>query len=195
MTSRDRSLTDPRELQVLAHPVRLRLLQALYDRGEATATELAESVGESPANCSWHLRQLAKYGFVQEAGAGTGRQRPWKPVPRLLSWSAEGSQALAAAGDELDSVFQEEEFAALRAWQAWRRSDPPDWQSAAGIAQGIAWLTVEELAEVNAEFARMMGRYLDRAADPSSRPSGARRIRLFAWAVPAQPVADDKGGA
>jgi DNA-binding transcriptional ArsR family regulator len=194
MELHDRSLTDPRELRALAHPVRLRLLQALYDRGEATATELAEAAGESPANCSWHLRQLAKFGFVQEAGTGVGRRRPWKPIARSLSWGAGSeSEALASAGDVLNSALQEEEFAALRAWQAWRRSDPPEWQEAANLAQGVAWLTAEELAEVNAEFAQIMRRHLDRAADPSIRPAGARRIRMFSWAVPAQPATDESG--
>jgi DNA-binding IclR family transcriptional regulator len=54
----------------------------------ATATQLAERVGESPANCSWHLRQLARYGFVEEAGGGTGREGPWRPVPGVCTWDA-----------------------------------------------------------------------------------------------------------
>ena len=58
----------------MAHPVRLRLLAELADLGQATATELAERTGESPANCSWHLRQLARYGFIEEAESGAGRR-------------------------------------------------------------------------------------------------------------------------
>ncbi len=195
MEMHERVLTDAAELRVLAHPVRLRLLQALYETGEATATDLAQAVGDSPSNCSWHLRQLAKFGFVEEAGPRSGRQRPWKPVPRALSWGA-GSESttLAAASDDLDLALLEEEFAAFRAWQAWRRSDPSEWQEAAGLAQGIAWLTAEELTALNAEFAQVMRRHLARAVDPALRPADARRIRLFAWAVPAQPLADEGGG-
>src|SRR2546423_11325721 len=81
-----RELRDPRALRAMAHPVRLRLMEELLIRGPATATELAERVGENPANCSWHLRQLAKYGFVEEAGGGTGRQRPWQIVPKGQRW-------------------------------------------------------------------------------------------------------------
>ena len=65
-------------MRALAHPVRLALLEALTDAGQLTATEAGERVGESPANTSFHLRQLAKYGFVEEAEGGTGRRRPWK---------------------------------------------------------------------------------------------------------------------
>src|SRR4030088_3589210 len=70
--------TDPRALRALAHPLRLRLLELLVLRGPMTATEAADLLGESPANCSFHLRTLAKYGYVEEAGGGRGRQRPWR---------------------------------------------------------------------------------------------------------------------
>src|SRR3954454_18748236 len=73
-----RELTDPKAMRALAHPVRLALLEALTDAGPLTATEAGEKVGESPANASFHLRQLAKYGFVEEAEGGTGRRRPWR---------------------------------------------------------------------------------------------------------------------
>ena len=54
-------------MRALAHPVRLALLEVLADEGRLTATEAGERIGESPANASFHLRQLAKYGFVEEA--------------------------------------------------------------------------------------------------------------------------------
>jgi DNA-binding transcriptional ArsR family regulator len=69
---------DAKTIRALAHPVRIALLEALVDAGTLTATEAGEHVGESPANASFHLRQLAKYGFVEEAEGGTGRRRPWQ---------------------------------------------------------------------------------------------------------------------
>jgi len=72
-------------LRALTHPARQSLLRALAAAGSATATELAGQIGESPANCSWHLRQLARYGFVTEAGGGTGRQRPWRIADPLVA--------------------------------------------------------------------------------------------------------------
>ena len=65
------------ELKALSHPLRLDLLEAVTIHRQLTATQAAEIVGESPANCSWHLRQLAKYGFLEEVPGTTGRQRPW----------------------------------------------------------------------------------------------------------------------
>src|SRR3954449_12894055 len=71
-------ITDPKAMRALAHPVRMALLDALTVHQQLTATEAGEIVGESPANTSFHLRQLAKYGYVEEAEAGAGRRRPWK---------------------------------------------------------------------------------------------------------------------
>ena len=72
---RPRELTDPKAMRALAHPVRLQLLEELADAGTLTATQAAERLGESPSNISFHLRQLAKYGYVIEAEGGTHAQR------------------------------------------------------------------------------------------------------------------------
>ncbi|MFD0688021.1 winged helix-turn-helix domain-containing protein [Actinomadura fibrosa] len=182
-----RHLTDPGEIRALAHPVRQRIMRVLWSLRSATATEIADAVGESPANCSWHLRQLAKHGFVEETGEGRGRRRPWRPASRSLRWGGSTeSGGAAAASDELSAVVMEEEFEGLRAWNTWRRTDPPEWQDVADFSQALAWLTVEELAEVQAEFVAIMTRYRDR-----ERPPGARPIRMFAWAVPAEPMPAD----
>src|SRR5271154_7351004 len=75
-----RDVNDPKTLRALTHPVRLALLEALALEGPLTATAAGELIGESPTTCSFHFRQLAKYGFVEEADGGPGRLRPWKIV-------------------------------------------------------------------------------------------------------------------
>ncbi len=75
-----RDISDPRTMRALAHPVRLALLEALRREGPLTATRAAELLDDSPGNMSWHLQTLAKYGFVEEAGGGRGRSRPWRVV-------------------------------------------------------------------------------------------------------------------
>src|ERR1700761_5736702 len=71
-------LTDPRALRALAHPIRLELVGLLRRLGPLTATQAAELIGESSGSTSFHLRQLAKYGLVEDAGGGAGRERPWR---------------------------------------------------------------------------------------------------------------------
>jgi len=73
-----RELTDPRAMRAITHPVRLALIEALSLEGPLTATRAAEVIGESPTTCSFHFRQLAKYGFVEQASTGPGRMRSWR---------------------------------------------------------------------------------------------------------------------
>src|SRR5215475_15913022 len=71
-------VTDPKALRALAHPIRLSLMGLLRTEGPLTATKAGELLGESSASTSFHLRQLAKYGLVEETGGGQGRERPWR---------------------------------------------------------------------------------------------------------------------
>ena len=71
-------VTDPHRIRALAHPLRLALLELLGD-GPATATECAASTGDSVASCSFHLRMLAKYGWIEPAER-RGREKPWQLV-------------------------------------------------------------------------------------------------------------------
>ena len=99
-------VTDPKAMRALAHPVRIALLEALTVHGQLTATEAGEIVGESPANTSFHLRQLAKYGFVEEAEGGTGRRRPWKRKHLGMSFSeVHEDPETAAAARELSRAW------------------------------------------------------------------------------------------
>ena len=83
MTERTIKLTDPRALRAVAHPTRLALVGLLRREGPMTATEAGETIGESAASCSFHLRQLAKYGLVEEAGAAEVGDEHQAPAARL----------------------------------------------------------------------------------------------------------------
>ena len=69
--------TSPADI-VLAHPVRAELLDLVRERGTLTSTEAARRLGHSSGLCSFHLRQLARYGYLEEADHGRGRVRPWR---------------------------------------------------------------------------------------------------------------------
>src|ERR1700759_4388523 len=119
-------VTDPRAMRALAHPVRMGLIEGLGD-GRLTATEAGERVGESPANTSFHLRQLAKYGFVEEAEGGTGRRRPWK-LKNLGLRIEDAHEAPEAqlASRELDRVFRDRYLARAEQGLADRHALPPE---------------------------------------------------------------------
>src|SRR5262249_11548655 len=101
-------LTDPRALRAYAHPIRLKLVGLLRRTGPLTATQAGEKIGESAANCSFHLRQLAKFGLVEEAGGGKGRERPWRATSITTEWPDGGADPEAVeAGAMLSRVVVE----------------------------------------------------------------------------------------
>lgn len=185
-----REVRDPRELRALTHPVRLGLLEQLLVHGPATATELAERLqDQSPANCSWHLRQLARYGYVEEGGSGPGRQRRWRLVPASQTiGESDDAPELARATDEFDQLLLDRAVATRRAWQSSRHGEPKRWRDATFTASSWAWLTADEMAEfreqLNALVERMLFPTLERI-DPAKRPPGCRPAQLVAWLVPA----------
>src|ERR1700733_12702837 len=81
---RQLQVNDPALMRALAPPLRWQLLEALTHAGTLTATQASEILGETPANCAFHLRTLAKYGFAREAGGGRGRERPWTRTRRTI---------------------------------------------------------------------------------------------------------------
>ncbi|WP_328440354.1 helix-turn-helix domain-containing protein [Streptomyces sp. NBC_00444] len=78
---RPNRVLDARSLRGLAHPLRMRLLGELRRNGPATASQLADKLSESSGATSYHLRQLAEYGFVEDAPEhGKGRERWWRAM-------------------------------------------------------------------------------------------------------------------
>jgi DNA-binding transcriptional ArsR family regulator len=82
---------DARTLRVLAHPLRIRLLTALREFGPATASKLADRLGESSGATSYHLRQLATHGFVEDdPELGKGRERWWRAKHAGMAFDRSG---------------------------------------------------------------------------------------------------------
>jgi DNA-binding transcriptional ArsR family regulator len=177
-----RQLTDPKAMRAMAHPVRLALLQALNDAGTLTATEAAERVGESPSNCSFHLRQLAKYGFVEEAPGGTGRQRPWRAIHTGFSMTDvhEDPETAMAAG-ALASVVTDRWLERARQGLDRRRYAPDEWRRVTGTDQMTLYVTPDEMKAINDELLAILGRYRERIADAAKRPEGSRPVEHISF--------------
>src|SRR5580692_2854340 len=99
-------LADPRALRAYAHPIRMALMGLLRTEGPLTATRAGELLGESSGTCSFHLRQLAKYGLVEEAGGGAGREKPWRATTMFTAWpDVADDPDMAAASDLFRGVL------------------------------------------------------------------------------------------
>ena len=178
-------LSDPKALRALAHPTRLALVGQLRIHGQLTATQAGELLGESSASCSFHLRQLAKYGLVEEAGGGQGRERPWRATTMFTSWPevADDPKVEAAAG-LLSSAVADIWFRDLRRWIDVRPDEPEEWQRAAEFGDTAVYVTADELAEVGQRTRALVDAYLARQADPDLRPPGARLVSVLHIAHP-----------
>jgi predicted ArsR family transcriptional regulator len=181
-------LTDPRALRAYAHPVRMSLVALLRTEGPLTATRAGEMLGESSGTCSFHLRQLAKYGLVEEAGGGTGREKPWRAAATSTSWETlADTPELAAATSLLDTVVAERYFEQLMRWLEHSQQETPQWQQAALFGDRILYVTPGELAELGRKVLELVDVYFDRQVKPELRPPDARLVTYLHLAFPTKP--------
>jgi len=179
MDERVAPTTDPQRIRAVTHPLRLELLE-LLDDGPATATECAASSGESVASCSFHLRMLAKYGWI-EAAERRGREKPWQLVTagRDIRPDGDDPDSMRAVAS-MAALWLEHETEHVRQWLADAPREPIEWVQASTLYESKAWATVEEVAELSAAVQRLTDRFDERGDDPSKRPLGARPVRVFA---------------
>ena len=174
-------VTDPRMLRALAHPARLAILRYLALDGPATATECAEVAGLSPSACSYHLRSLAQYGFVEEdrESAADGRQRPWRARVISLTWGNEpGTTAgMRVAGQLLEETMRAQAEELRERYQDRQSEYPAQWQRALGSTNDVLHVTPEELIALQERLIELFGEF--RRLSPDERPPGTGRVHVL----------------
>jgi len=182
-----RLLDDPVAIRALAHPLRHDLMSIIGRLGKATTADAARELGISHGLASHHLRQLAKYGFVEQVAGKDHRERPWRLVATSYTWSraretAEGS----AAVDVLEQLTAERAVEALLDWQQRRADWPAGWQDHAGLGESTVWLTQAELAEITDAMDALLLRYVNERPldDLASRPEGSVPVTFTLFALP-----------
>jgi len=172
-------------LKALAHPRRQRMLQHLGLHGPATSATLARALGLNTGATSYHLRELAKVGFVEEVpGQGTGRERWWRaPVRDLrIPPRSRQSEEMRAVVDELAVADLADDFEQFLAFQA-RRDGLGEWADAFASSRGSIRLTLEEFRGFFEEYISLLNRY---KRPDDMVPSGVRTVltRFFAFPAP-----------
>jgi DNA-binding transcriptional ArsR family regulator len=179
MAKGDVLLSDPRALRALAHPTRLAILEQLHHGGASTATTCGVAVGISPAAASYHLRSLARWGLVEEAGGGTGRERPWQAVGTGFSFESAAAEspaelaATAALGGQLVANGE-------RWTREFVRAEPqlePAWRRASHLANKTLTLTPAEAEEVVARIEELLEPY--GRSSRTEPPEDARVVRML----------------
>jgi DNA-binding transcriptional ArsR family regulator len=184
-----RRLRDVGAVRALAHPGRYAILERLQLHGPATATECAEVAGLSPSACSYHLRLLARHGFVEKADndSGDGRERVWRAV--VTSWESDledtAKPAEARALDRaLGQVLLESSDRKVSGWLDQSAADSRAWREAAVLSNSTLVATAEELVEIRAALMAVLSPYFLTNRALADAPDGARLLHAALRVVP-----------
>jgi DNA-binding transcriptional ArsR family regulator len=170
-----------REVRALAHPLRLRMLEALREE-PATASILARRLNESTGATSYHLRELARHGFIEEeVDRGTARERWWRRRERMLLIAPKVGKEpeTDAAYARLQSIFLERDATALERWV--RIESSPRWREAAMVGNWNIHATPEEIEALTEKVVALVDE-LRRA--PVEVPPEAKAVHVSFRALP-----------
>ncbi|WP_460446794.1 ArsR/SmtB family transcription factor [Angustibacter aerolatus] len=169
---------DARNLRGVAHPLRVRILGMLRSDGADTATGLANRLGLSSAATSYHLRQLAAYGFiVEDAERGQGRERWWRAAHRSTRMDD-----MAMAADPEASEASEQYLRGVTQVYAQRVQSamdelpylPPQWRGRGTLSDQELRLTPDEADRLAERLMAVLEEF--RRSDEPDAPDDAERV-------------------
>lgn len=179
-----RAHLDSRALQVLAHPLRSRILTRLRRDGPATATTLASALTTNTGATSYHLRKLADVELVAETGGGSARERWWKATTEAHGWTAadvDGDPDGEAASLWLSRHYFEQFAEEYRQWLDQSEQWPLAWRTAANSSDQSLSLSPPQLESLAAEVIALVRSYAEPDPDESA---DVRRVRVQFHAFP-----------
>lgn len=179
-----------RQIRVLAHPLRARLLGALRMDGPATATTLARALDTNTGATSYHLRQLAEVGLVEEVEQGTARQRWWRAVHDVSSWRStdfDDDPDASAASDWIQAHQVSRAAEQAERWVAEQRDWPRPWREASGFSDYRLRLTPKQLAALQEEIWQVIARYARQPPVDTGEEEEARDVLVFYSGFPRLP--------
>ncbi|MFF2477967.1 helix-turn-helix domain-containing protein [Streptomyces sp. NPDC058066] len=192
-------LSDLSALKALAQPRRQQILQHLTRHGPATSAMLARTLGLNTGATSYHLRELARYGFAEESSpqgrSVGGRERWWRAVPgdRRFPPRSRQNPETRLVMDELNHLSYAADLEVFEQLQR-QGQDLGEWADAYPYSRGTMRLTLPELRTFFEEFIALLNRY---KRPDSETPDGARTVltRLLAFPAPTRADGTRAGGA
>ncbi|WP_189917423.1 ArsR/SmtB family transcription factor [Kitasatospora xanthocidica] len=174
-----------RGMRAMAHPVRMQLVGLLRKHGPSTATKLAARLGLNSGATSYHLRQLAAAGFVEEdPERGNARERWWRSAQRLTVWTVDdmADEDTDTAVGFLRSVLAAHTLTSRRTLDAFETM-PREWRRVTDLSHLILQLTPAEAEQLSGELSEVLGRYrridVDRPA-----PEGTEQVSVIVHVLP-----------
>jgi DNA-binding transcriptional ArsR family regulator len=159
-------------LRGIAHPLRVRLLNLLREDGPSTATRLAERTNESSGATSYHLRQLALYGFVEEdrEHAG-GRERWWRATSRSTSLEGPTVRSSPAEAEAYLRAVASEYADRVDRWLSGITTLPDEWDEGATLSNWRLRLTSAESTRLLAELEAVIDRFRSETTETTETPA------------------------
>lgn len=178
---------DTRALKALAHPERLRMLGLLRVEGPATATGLAKRLNLNSGATSYHLRQLAAYGFIEQADElGNGRERWWRARHEwtVFDPSDKTGEALEAGLAMTQAVISQHMEFLQRALGEYREL-PEDWRKISSANDIVIPVTVEQARALNDDLMDVLRRAQEaHPRQDAPRAAGVRNVMIIVHAFP-----------
>ena len=180
------TISEPEAMAALTHQVRLDLLTHLMASGPATASQCARAVGDTPSNCSYHLRVLAKYGLVGPDESSDGRERPWRAL--VTGFSVEGARdepdsPRAKGAAALLALQVQRDQRLLRDYLGRRDRVAPRWRAADGYSTYTLRMTPAELSALGDALDALIRPYLSATREDPPRGTGLVHLGLHAFPV------------
>lgn len=191
-----RAVPGPEALAALGRPVRVAILNHLLSAGARTASQCAQVVGETPSNCSWHLRAMAKVGLVEPADVpegGDGRARPWRAAAVGFDFGGDDSPAAQVARTALEAASIVHENDLFHRYRSREERLPESWTSAAGAHSYALRVTPEELTDLIGAVDALIRPYVAPIRDASPTGSEVVHVTLRAFLDP-DVAGDDVAG-
>ncbi|MBW3358724.1 winged helix-turn-helix transcriptional regulator [Streptomyces microflavus] len=180
-----------RTLRTLAHPLRIRLLNALREFGPATASGLGERLGESSGATSYHLRQLAESGLVEDApDLGKGRERWWRAAHEgtmfeIADFRKHADPEVRGAIDFVMHEVATTHAQEMSTWLGTMDEWPQEWQQSWDISDFKIRLTPELAQELSGKLHAVVESYRDRVPE-GTEGSAVVRTHLHAFPRPSE---------
>ena len=157
---------DAPALKALAHPMRVQILRILQLRDAVSVTSLADELGETTGATSYHLRQLARHGIVEETPPpqGSSRQKWWRLAVDQIHMRGFEFMADDSTREAVSFLLREynaDRSRKLANWYATATLWPEEWQSASSDSDGHLDLNPKQMRALADEMGELVAKYRD----------------------------------
>ncbi|WP_291834317.1 helix-turn-helix domain-containing protein [Limimaricola sp.] len=171
----------------MAHPDRLRMLGILRFDGPDTASGLAKRMGLTSGATSYHLRHLARHGYIDEAQElGIGREKFWRACAQAGGDDpAQMDEGRAMAELEMARALIGQHTGYMQQALAQFPGLSPDWRAASNASDYILSMTAPEARALKDKLTALLWEEVRKNAPADTKArAGTRQFMVMLHAFP-----------